>query len=128
MRNILFRGIAFYIDGLFFSILTYLTFFIHHYFIGDIDFQMNNFNSFSLMPYHFFCYFIYFYVSESLFECTIGKKIFGFRVVKKDGSNEFSIFFRTLIRIIPFNQISFLFNEKKTFWHESWSKVFTVKL
>tara|TARA_B110000114_G_C14990682_1_gene356437 strand:+ start:559 stop:951 length:393 start_codon:yes stop_codon:yes gene_type:complete len=129
MKKIILRGIAFYLDGLVFTVLTFVLFFLHHYLLGDLKEQTNNFNSFDLMPYHILSYFIYFVLSEYFFNTTLGKKIFSFQIiVNKNSSSLFvKILIRTFTRIIPINPISFLFNKNQIFWHETWSNIKTEK-
>lgn len=121
MKHIFLRGIALYIDAIFIAFGTILLFILHHFTIGDLNTQMKNFESFNLFRYYFASYFIYFIILEFFFNTTIGKKIFGFKIeyLKEDKNRCFSsILLRSFFRLIPFDQISFLFNKKHFFWHE----------
>ncbi|OEJ99340.1 hypothetical protein A8C32_09255 [Flavivirga aquatica] len=83
----------------------------------------NSSNSSSLLNY-FISYFSYFILCEYFFLVTIGKKLFKFKVIvnKSSSLNMFiAIFIRTIIRLFPFNPISFLFTKEKMFWHEIFS-------
>ena len=131
MKNVILRGIAFYLDALIFSILTVLLFLLNHYFSADLPEQLDNFRFFSLLIYHLISYSIYFVLSEYFFCTTLGKKILGFRVeLNKSNSSSLlvKILIRTFTRIIPINPISFMFNEDQIFWHETWSGIKTQKL
>ncbi len=58
----------------------------------------------------FLPFLLYFFISEMIFSCTVGKKILKLRVVIDDSHNKFiSILIRTLCRFIPFDLITFLF-------------------
>jgi len=131
MKNVILRGIAFYLDALIFSILTGLLFLLHHYFSGDLSEQLDNFRFFSSLIYHLISYSIYFGLSEYFFCATLGKKILGFQLeLNKSNSSSLlvKILIRTFTRIIPINPISFMFNEDQVFWHERWSGIKTQKL
>lgn len=69
---------------------------------------------------------IYYLLFEGIWQRTPGKWITGTKVVMSDGSKpEFgTIFLRTLIRIIPFEPLSFFFNPIG--WHDAWSKTLVV--
>lgn len=130
MRNIILRGIALYIDAIFIAFGTILLFILNHLIIGDLNTQMENFTSFNLFKYYFVSYFSYFITLEFFLNTTIGKKIFGYRIeyFKKGKSRKIlSVLLRSFFRLIPFNQISFLFNKNKLFWHELISDTRTVK-
>lgn len=121
MKNIILRGIALYIDALFIAFGTGLLFILHHFITGDLNSRMKNFESFMLFKYYFIIYFGYFVISEFFFNTTLGKRVFGFKIeyLKEDKNRCFSsILLRSFFRLIPFDQISFLFNKKHFFWHE----------
>lgn len=121
MKNIILRGIALYIDAIFIALGTILLFVLHHFIIGNLKTQMENFESFILFKYYFVSYFSYFIIFEFFFYTTVGKKIFGFKIeYLKRGKKGyfFSILLKSFFRLIPFDQISFLFNKELIFWHE----------
>ncbi|WPO80572.1 RDD family protein [Flavobacterium sp. KACC 22761] len=70
----------------------------------------------------------YYLVFESLFGRTIGKFITGSIVVNENGLKpSFSaICIRTLCRLIPFDQLSFL-SKSERIWHDALSKTFVVE-
>lgn len=130
MKNIILRGIALYIDTAFIALGTVLLFILYHLAIGDLNTQVEDFTSFNLFKYYFVSYFSYFLILEFFLNTTIGKRIFGFKIecFKKGKTKKgLSVLLRSFFRIIPFNQISFLFNKKKVFWHESISSTRTAK-
>ncbi|TXD81909.1 RDD family protein [Subsaximicrobium wynnwilliamsii] len=71
--------------------------------------------------------FVYYVIIESLTSKSIGKYITQTKVVLEDGSKPgFSdILLRTLCRLIPFEQFSFLGTDGKG-WHDSLSKTYVV--
>ena len=70
---------------------------------------------------------VYFIVTESLFQRTVGKLITGTKVVMADGSKPGfgTIVLRTLCRLIPFEMFSFV-GEDSYGWHDSLSKTYVV--
>lgn len=75
----------------------------------------------------FFILFIYYVFFESLTSKSIGKYITQTKVVLEDGSKPafYDILLRTLCRLIPFEQFSFLGTDGKG-WHDSLSKTYVV--
>lgn len=69
----------------------------------------------------------YYIIMESAFQVTIGKLITGTKVIHDDGSKPDlgTIGVRTLCRLIPFEQFSFLGSEARG-WHDSLSKTYVV--
>lgn len=72
--------------------------------------------------------FLYFILMEHFTGRTIGKIITGTRVVDLDHRNPSLLksFFRTVIRIVPFEAIS-IFSSSRLMWHDSWTNTFVVK-
>ncbi|MDQ8003872.1 MAG: RDD family protein [Pedobacter sp.] len=69
----------------------------------------------------------YYLVLEVVFNITIGKTILGNIIVNDEGARP-SIaqrFGRTFCRLIPFNALSFLFNQRG--WHDSITNTYVVK-
>ena len=72
-----------------------------------------------------FLFFLYYFVSETVFQRTPAKLITGTKVVMLDGSkpDAGTIAERTLSRLVPFEPLSGLWG---TWWHDSWSKTEVV--
>ncbi|MDP8210745.1 MAG: RDD family protein [Candidatus Stygibacter australis] len=70
--------------------------------------------------------FIYYVLSESLFQKTLGKLFSRTKVIMINGSkpNLLTIVIRTLIRFVPFEYLSFGFG---IWWHDQWTKTRVVK-
>lgn len=71
-------------------------------------------------------YYLYYALSEYFFGGTLGKLIFGYRVINVY-ANKISIgqaLLRTIIRFIPFEALSCIGLRG---WHDKWSKTFVVK-
>lgn len=81
------------------------------------------------MMYSLILLIIYFIVTESLFQRTLGKLITGTKVVMADGSKPGfgTIVVRTLCRLIPFEAFSFI-GENTYGWHDSLSKTYVVDI
>lgn len=79
------------------------------------------------MAYSIMVLVVYFIVTESLFQRTLGKLITGTKVVMADGSKPGfgTIVLRTLCRLIPFEAFSFI-GENTYGWHDSLSKTYVV--
>jgi putative Mn2+ efflux pump MntP len=76
-----------------------------------------------------FVIFIYFFLSETLMGTTIGKAIFGLKVIDTKNwtkPNLFQILIRTLCRFIPFEGLSFI-SAKPNGWHDSLSNTAVIK-
>jgi len=80
--------------------------------------------------YFLFGFLIFYYVfAETLFNTTIGKIIFGLKVVdtKSWAIPRFSqILIRTVCRFIPFDAFTF-FSQKPTGWHDRFSSTAVIK-
>lgn len=74
-------------------------------------------------------YVVYYTVCEKLFKgYTLGKLLSGTRAVRNDG-RELTFrdaFFRSLIRLIPFDPFSIWVGNG--FWHDSWTKTRVIKV
>lgn len=70
---------------------------------------------------------IYYSVIESITAHSVGKYVTKTKIVMEDGSKPSAsdIFLRTLCRLIPFEQFSFLGDEARG-WHDSMSKTIVV--
>ncbi len=70
----------------------------------------------------------YYIVFEATTGRTLGKMITKTKVVDENGNKpDFStILVRTLCRFVPFNALSFLFNDRG--WHDTWSKTRVVEV
>src|SRR6185503_16207455 len=71
---------------------------------------------------------VYYGFFEGIFQRTPGKWITKTKVVRLDGSKPHfvQILGRTLIRLIPFEWISFLFGDHPFGWHDRWSGTMVV--
>lgn len=121
MKNIILRGIALYIDVMFVALGTVILFLLHQFLIDNLKAHMEDFHSFVLFRYYFISYFSYFLITEFFFSTTFVKKVFGFKIkyLNGNGKRDFlSILLRNSFRLVPFEQISFLFNKEQLFWHE----------
>ncbi|NVN18048.1 hypothetical protein GUA46_06830 [Muricauda sp. HICW] len=126
MNDIFRRAIAFYVDALIFSIPAYLIY--STIFFKTANNLQSRFDDSKVLLAQIVSYIVYFTVCEFFFKSTIGKSLFKFKVQgKNDKINLLQVLVRSLSRIVPINQISFLFNDEKIFWHEKWSNVYTVK-
>lgn len=74
-----------------------------------------------------FCYFAYYLLMETYFQKTIGKFFTGTRVVTLQMGEPYisDIFVRTLCRLIPLDQLSFLFFNNG--FHDRFSKTMVIK-
>jgi uncharacterized RDD family membrane protein YckC len=63
---------------------------------------------------------LYYFICESTSSATVGKLITGSRIIKTDGSacTSNDILKRSLCRLIPFNEISFLI-QARSGWHDT---------
>ena len=130
MRFLILRGIAFYIDGIFVAIFTVILFVFHHYLLRDLDAIIEEFHASKLLNYYFISYSLYFIVCEYFFSRTIGKYFFKFKVVFKSNNSInklMNVIIRTIVRYIPLNPISFLFDKNYLLWHEKWTNTSSVK-
>lgn len=69
-------------------------------------------------------YLTYYLILEGFFQRTIGKLILKTKVVGIDGARTTNILSRTILRILPFEPLSFFFNE--TGWHDSLSETTVI--
>lgn len=72
---------------------------------------------------------VYFIVTESIFQRTVGKLITGTKVVMADGSKPGfgTIILRTLCRLIPFEAFSFI-GDNAYGWHDNFSNTYVVDI
>ncbi|WP_409557904.1 RDD family protein [Allomuricauda sp. MMSF_3364] len=124
------RLISFYIDLIIVSIISLLYLFfidVNGPFVQNKGFPFWDANR--IWVFQLIVYFLYFLLLEYFLGYTFGKKILNLRISTNVSQNPkfFKVLFRTFIRILPINPISFLFNAEKRFWHEKWSNVYTVK-
>ena len=123
LTNYIIDAMAFGI--IYFSLLLLVIFLIQKYNIS-IEFELE-FDGFIF----FICYFSYYFLSEAFTGRTIGKLITGTKVVhfyeldKKVTIGQ--IFFRSLIRLVPFEVFSFL-SENPEGWHDDWSNTTVVDI
>lgn len=128
MTNIFKRFVAFYIDTIVISIISLSFVFVIKVDNDFVEELMQIIAKFTMLKYQLIVYLVYFTFCEFFFKSTLGKSLFKFKVQgKSDKINLLQVSVRSLSRIVPINQISFLFNDEKIFWHEKWSNVYTVK-
>ena len=80
--------------------------------------------------------FIYYFVMEAFFSRTVGKFILGLKTVELDGSkpSKALLFFRSLFRLVPFDQLSFLLgdgwyrHQYIGHWHDKWSDTYVISV
>ncbi len=126
MNRIFRRAVAFYVDALIFSIPAYWIY--STIFFKTVEDSHSRFGDFKVLLVQILSYILYFTVCEFFFRKTIGKSLFKYRVEAKGEKISFiQVLMRSFYRIVPINQISFLFNDEKVFWHERWSKIYTIK-
>ncbi|WP_306013945.1 MULTISPECIES: RDD family protein [unclassified Allomuricauda] len=126
MNDIIRRAVAFYVDALIFSIPAYFVY--STIFFKTANNPQSRFDDSKVLLVQIISYIIYFTVCEFFFKSTLGKSLFRFKIKGENNEiNLLQVLVRSLARIIPVNQISFLFNDKKIFWHEKWSNLYTVK-
>lgn len=123
------RGLAFYIDGLVITVFALIYLFAFDQ--KGLSIECDNFfcwNTKRVVTFQLVFYSIYFLFLEYFFLNTIGKRLLGFNVSREKNKMFFlGVLMRTLIRLIPLNLISFWFDSDRLFWHEKWTKIFTVK-
>lgn len=73
-------------------------------------------------------YLAYFVVMETIFQRTLAKLLTGTIVVTKSGTRPSfgQVLGRSLARLIPFEALTFLFDEHPVGWHDSLSKTRVV--
>ncbi|MGV3460297.1 MAG: RDD family protein [Flavobacterium sp.] len=115
--DLIFRYVLFFIIGIIAAIIDPEGFLAWSESIGRLEELM----------YGIIVLVIYFIVTESLFQRTLGKLITGTKVITEDGSkpNFGTIVIRTLCRLIPFEAFSFL-GDYAYGWHDSLSKTYVV--
>jgi hypothetical protein len=82
----------------------------------------------TLGPIFFSVQFLYYLVFESLLQRTPGKLLTGTKVIDSTGKRPTvaTAFARTIIRFVPFDEISFL-GDRVYGWHDKWSKTCVVR-
>ncbi|UOY08637.1 RDD family protein [Muricauda sp. SCSIO 64092] len=128
-KNIARRCIAFYLDLVVVSIIALLYLFIFDD-KGPFDDSTNY--TWDVDRVWFFqlgAYLNYFFFFEYFFGYTIGKRVFRFEAIpQKNGKNMvLRVVFRTILRLIPINPFSYLFDKRRLFWHELWPNIYTLK-
>ena len=108
------RIIAYFIDGIIINLLSVP---IYIYIVSEKLIPIYGFISQILL------FILYFYILETFYNKTIGKSIMRLIIIREKRSDTLV---RTLCRLIPFDTISFLFNNQKALWHDTISKT-TVK-
>lgn len=121
MNLIVKRIIAFYIDAFVSVVLSFLIYYLYNN-------KLVNFNDLNqtqtIATIQLIVLIIYYLITEYKFDRTLGKKIMKLKVIffLPKGDKIKMIIIRTLSRLIPFDIISFAFNNKGDLWHDSLSK------
>ena len=113
------------IDGIVINVLIFLTFILlAPILISSNTQQISPLISYSISFIFYLTYYVFF---EGLFQRTPAKFITSTKVITGNGEKpDFSvIFIRTLIRLVPFEALSFLFGDSNG-WHDRWSKTAVV--
>ena len=73
---------------------------------------------------------LYYLVLESTWGRTLGKLITGTKVVRSDGTwpGAGRVLLRTLVRLVPFEPLSFLGARQPAGWHDRWSGTRVIQL
>ncbi|WP_165780085.1 RDD family protein [Hanstruepera neustonica] len=119
MKQLFNRLIAFNIDGIFIVILTYLLY-CAFYNLNNKIILKEGVNLIVLGYCQLSSYFLYFFLLESMFKTTIGKKMFKIKVIYSNSPQGlwWRTLIRTIIRITPLTFIPFFLNSDRLFWHE----------
>ena len=123
MKLIIRRIIAFYLDAFFVLILLALVFL--SIFLVDDTIDLSSIGI-PLYGYYLIVLILYFFLVEFFFESTLAKKIVGIKVKCIEKKSFLKFFLRTVIRFIPIDAISFLFNNQNDLWHDILSKTKVV--
>jgi uncharacterized RDD family membrane protein YckC len=80
------------------------------------------------MAFLWLCYFLYYFILETITGKTFGKIVTRTKVVDVNGQKPGSsvIALRTVSRLFPFEPFSFLLNPPHG-WHDTWSRTWVVK-
>lgn len=118
------RIFAYLIDCVIISIPLYILAIVYwDYLLTSHSDQVLNFALFL----QFVPAFLYFFVSESIFDKTIGKKILKLKIEQTKTNNKYlSIFVRTISRLIPLDLATFLIFENELL-HDKLSKTKVVE-
>lgn len=123
------RGFALYIDAVIIAIITLAYLFLFDKKGPTVEcenFLCWNYERVFAFEILFYC--IYFSLMEFFFKVTIGKLILGFYVLNKKSKAFFwRILIRTIIRLIPLNLISLIFDKQRKFWHEKTTEIYTMR-
>lgn len=122
------RWLAFYIDGCIITIFTLIMLFLFDRENLSIDCDsIFCWNSKRIMSFQLLFYFVYFNLMEFFFLKTIGKILLKFYIHDRKSKRKFlRFFFRTILRLIPINIISFMLDKNHLFWHEKFTEIYTA--
>jgi len=112
------------------SIIDYAIFYIFTRLIAIIGFKFFVMDTKNIVEQFVvvICVFTYYIFFESVWSKTPAKFITKTMVVMEDGKKPdfHTIIKRTLIRLVPFESLTFLFSERPRGWHDKWSKTFVI--
>jgi uncharacterized RDD family membrane protein YckC len=116
------RVVHFFVDFLVFALILFPTFVFVIFLMTEV-LDLNIDNTVTLLQIA--AYPLYYFILESVFGTTIGKLLTKSKVINEYGTKPSprEILLRSVIRIIPFEQFSFLSNN---LWHDRWSKTWVV--
>ena len=122
------RLVNFMIDSVIIGILGLLVFYIMSYIFlkYKLTSRLGEGKLISIDMFLIIIAFLYYFISESVLGKTIGKYITRTKVVNVKGElpSVISIFLRTILRLIPLDPISYLFNSVG--WHDKFSSTYLV--
>lgn len=127
------RALNFAIDIMFMKIINMLLYFIAAFIAFDDEYTslldwLNSFDKAQNFLFWTILMFLYYSTLEILFARTLSKYFTRTIVVMIDGSkpSPIDILGRTLVRIVPFEYLTF-FRARKLGWHDELSKTFVVR-
>jgi uncharacterized RDD family membrane protein YckC len=122
------RLVNFLIDSLIIGILSIVVFYILSYVFIKLNLlsSIGEREIISIDIFLLIIAFMYYFISESMLGRTVGKYITGTKLVNAKGDipSVLSIFLRTIIRLIPLDSITYLFDS--VVWHDKYSSTYLV--
>jgi uncharacterized RDD family membrane protein YckC len=117
------------LDTLFYEMIMYVIIGpLQRFLFGEFINEQLEYGCLLSLTISFTILFLYYFISETFFQKTLGKLITKTKVINDDGTKASysAIAKRTLIRFLPFDSISFYTGKdeenKGTWWHDRWSR------